>query len=310
VSLQPLVAIVGPTGVGKTALGVRLGQAFDGEIVSADSRQFYIGMDIGTAKPTPDEQAAAPHHLIDIATPAETITLAQFQALAYAAIDNIQRRGKLPILVGGTGQYVAALLEGWEVPQVPPDEVLRARLYAEAETAGSQSLHDRLNTVDPVAASRIDPRNVRRVIRALEVYHVTGRPISEAQRKAPPPYSTLILGLTLDRQALYVRLDARIDAMIAAGLEAEVRSLVAAGFGFDRPAMSALGYGEFAPVIQGGAPIEEAVAAIKRNTRRFVRQQATWFRHDDPRVHWLSALPDPYPTAAARVRDFLADQTP
>ncbi len=304
-SLPPLLAIVGPTGVGKTALAVRLAQTFDGEIVSADSRQFYRGMDIGTAKPTPEEQAAAPHHLLDIADPDATVGLAQFQALARAAVEAVQRRGKLPLLVGGTGQYVWGFLEGWTVPEAPPDWDLRGRLHARAEAEGGAAVFAELERVDPAAAARIDPRNVRRVIRALEVYHVTGRPFSEAQAKAPPPYRTLVLGLHLDRDLLYPRLDARIDAMIAAGLEDEVRRLVAQGYGFDRPAMTALGYGEFAPVLRGEASVEEAVALIKRNTRRFVRQQGAWFKRSDPRIHWLDAR-DPYPPAAALVPDWLA----
>lgn len=307
---QPVIAIVGPTGIGKTALAVRLAVAFDGEIVSADSRQFYRGMDIGTAKSTLTEQEAARHHLIDIADPDATISLAQFQALARAAIADIHARDRLPLVVGGTGQYLWALLEGWDVPQVPPDPDLRERLYARAEAEGGDALYAELVAVDPVAAEGIDLRNVRRVIRALEVYHSTGRPFSAARTKSPPPYDTLILGLSLDRARLYPRLDARIDGMIAAGLEDEVRRLVAAGYGFDLPALSALGYGEFAPVLQGEATAAEAVAAIKRHTRRFVRAQAAWFRAADPRIHWLGAATDPYPVAVALVADWLAGGQP
>ncbi len=309
-SHPPLIAIVGPTGVGKTALAVRLAQTFDGEIVSADSRQFYRGMDKGTAKPTPQEQAAARHHLIDIADPDETVGLAEFQAVAAAAIADIHGRGKLPLLVGGTGQYVRAVLEGWSVPQVPPDEALRERLYARAAAAGDAALHAELQGVDPVAAERIDPRNVRRVVRALEVFYTTGQPISAAQTRTPPPYRTLMLGLRLDRPLLYERIDARIDRMLAEGLEAEVRGLVARGYGFDLPAMSALGYGEFAPVLGGEATAEEAAALIKRHTRRFVRQQGAWFSAHDPRIQWLDAATDPYPAAAALVRAWLSEDTP
>ncbi|MCW5853987.1 MAG: tRNA (adenosine(37)-N6)-dimethylallyltransferase MiaA [Anaerolineae bacterium] len=305
-SLPPLLAIVGPTGVGKTALAVRLAQTFDGEIVSADSRQFYRGMDIGTAKPTREEQAAAPHHLLDIADPDATIGLAQFQALARVALEAIQGRGKLPLLVGGTGQYVWGFLEGWTVPEVPPNWNLRERLYARAETEGGATVFAALEQVDPVAAAKIDPRNVRRVIRALEVYYATGRPFSEAQTKSPLPYRTLILGLYLDRDLLYPRLDARIDAMLAAGLADEVRRLVAQGYSFDLPSMTALGYGEFAPVVRGEGSVADAVALIKRHTRRFVRQQGAWFKRTDPRIHWLDAAMDPYPQAVALVRAWLA----
>ncbi|MFN8471394.1 MAG: tRNA (adenosine(37)-N6)-dimethylallyltransferase MiaA [Anaerolineae bacterium] len=304
---RSIVAIIGPTGIGKTALAVALAQRFGGEIVSADSRQFYRGMDIGTAKPSASELAAIPHHLIDIANPDESISLARFRALASAAIAEIHARLRLPILVGGTGQYVWGFLEGWDVPQVPPDDALRERLYAEAEAAGDSALHARLASVDPVAAERIDPRNVRRVVRALEVYYMTGRPISSLQTKSPPPYRTLILGLTLDRPALYARLDARIDAMIAAGLEAEIRRLVAQGYGFDLPAMSALGYAEFEPLLRGEATLDDVVSAIKRNTRRFVRHQSAWFRKADPRIHWLDVADDPLPLASQWVQTFLEE---
>lgn len=301
-----MITIVGPTGVGKTALAIRLAQTFDGEIVSADSRQFYRGMDIGTAKATPEEQAAAPHHLIDIANPDETISLAQFQRLARRVVEDCHGRGKLPILVGGTGQYVWGFLEGWTIPTAPPNNELRDHLYAQAEADGYETFYQRLVAVDPVAAQKIDPRNVRRVVRALEVYELTGQPFSAAQSKAPLPYRTLLLGLTLARPALYERLDRRIDAMIADGLEAEVRRLVAQGYGFDLPAMSALGYGEFAPVLRGEATVASATALIKRNTRRFVRHQSAWFRLADPRIHWLDVATDPYPRAEALVGEWLA----
>ncbi len=302
---EPLIVIVGATGIGKTALAVALARRFDGEIVSADSRQFYRGMDIGTAKPSPEDLALVPHHLIDIADPDDSISLVQFQVLGRAAIADIHARHRLPLLVGGTGQYVWGFLEGWDVPQAPPDEELRARLYAEADAEGHEALHARLRAVDPSAAERIDPRNVRRVVRALEVFHSTGRPFSALQTKKPPPYRTLILGLTLDRPALYTRVDCRIDAMIAAGLEAEVRGLVARGYGFDLPAMSALGYAEFAPLLRGEATIEDVASAMKRNTRRFVRHQSAWFRKADPRIHWLDAAADPLPRAVELVAAFL-----
>lgn len=307
---RPLIAIVGPTGVGKTALAVRLAQAFNGEIVSADSRQFYRGMDIGTAKPTPAEQGAARHHLVNIADPDETVSLAQFQRLARAAIDDIHARARLPLIVGGTGQYLWALLEGWDVPAVPPDLALRDRLYARAEAEGGPALYAELVAIDPVAAEGIDPRNVRRVVRALEVYHVTGRPFSAARTKSPPAYATLILGLTLDRAALYPRLDARIDRMIEAGLVDEVRRLVTDGYGFDLPAMPALGYAELAPVLGGEASLADAVATIKRNTRRFVRAQGAWFRAADPRIHWLNVASDVYPAAAAMIAGWLGGAAP
>jgi tRNA dimethylallyltransferase len=284
-----LLVFVGPTAVGKTALALRLAEAFDGEIVSADSRLFYRGMDIGTAKPTPEERTRVPHHLVDIADPDETVGLAEFQQQATAAIADIHAQGKLPLLVGGTGQYVRAVVQGWRVPRVPPDTSLRAELETQAEREGAESLHARLAQLDPVAAERIAPRNVRRVIRALEVCLATGRPISEQQGHKPPPYRVLQIGLTLARDALYARADARIEAMIAAGLPDEVRRLAEAGYGWELPAMSGLGYVQFKPYFEGQATLEEVAAEIKRATRRFIRHQYNWFRPSDPAIRWFDA---------------------
>lgn len=303
--LPPLIVLVGPTAVGKTALAVQLVEAVGGEILSADSRQIYRGMDIGTAKATPDEQARARHHLIDLIDPDEVLGLAQFQALAYAAIDRLHAQGTTPFLVGGTGQYVQAVVEGWQVPRVEPDEALRQKLYDQAEAEGGQSLHDRLRALDPAAAGRIDARNVRRVVRALEVCLLTGRPISQQQTKQPPPYRVLWLGLSLPRPELYKRIDRRVDAMMDAGLEAEVRGLIARGYGFELPALSGVGYGQFAPYLAGEATLDDVVREIKRATRRFVRQQANWFRRDDPRIHWLEAADEPFAQALALVESFL-----
>ena len=286
---RALLVIVGPTAVGKTALSLRLAGHFDGEIVSADSRLFYRGMDIGTAKPTPTERARVPHHLIDIAAPDETVGLAEFQEMAYRAIEDIQSRGRLPLLVGGTGQYVRAVVEGWRIPRVPPDPALRAELEERAGREGPATLHEHLARLDPVAAARIDPRNVRRVIRALEVCLRTGRPISEQQGKEPPPYRILQIGLTLPRAQLYARADRRVEAMFAAGLVDEVRRLVAAGYDWSLPAMSGLGYIQFRPYFAGEATLDEVEQEIKRATRRFIRQQYNWFRLGDPRIHWFDA---------------------
>jgi tRNA dimethylallyltransferase len=284
---NPLLVIVGPTAVGKTALSLHLAEVLQGEVVSADSRLFYRGMDVGTAKPTPEECARVPHHLIDIAEPGETVGLAEFQELAYATIGDVHARGKLPILVGGTGQYVRAVVEGWSIPRVPPDPALRARLETQAEREGAVALHARLARLDPDAAGRLDPRNVRRVIRALEVCLITGRPISQQQRKRPPPYRILQVGLTMERAALYARADRRIEAMIAAGLEDEVRRLVEAGYGWDLPAMSGLGYAQFRPYFEGQATLEEVVTEIQRATRRFIRHQYNWFRLNDRAIRWF-----------------------
>jgi len=282
-----VLVIVGPTAVGKTALSIRLGQAFGGEVISADSRQVYRYMDIGTAKPTKAEQAALRHHLIDVIEPDGEITLAHYQRLAAQAIDDVWARGKLPMLVGGTGLYVRALLEGWTVPKVPPNKALRARLLQEADRDGHEALHARLAAVDPATAEKIDARNVRRVIRALEVYSETGTPISALQQKRPPDYRLLKIGLTRPRPALYARIDARIDRMMEQGLVKEVGWLVDQGYGYDLPAMSGLGYQQIGRYLRGEVSLDEATALIKRQTRRFVRQQYNWFRLSDASIHWL-----------------------
>jgi tRNA dimethylallyltransferase len=306
----PLVVIVGPTAVGKTALSLGLAGALDGEIVSADSRQIYRGMDIGTAKATAEEQACVPHHLLDVLDPDQVLSLAQYQSLAYAAIDDILARGRIPFLVGGTGQYVMALVEGWQVPRVPPDESLRRKLYQHAAEEGAESLHERLRSLDPLAASRIDARNVRRVVRALEVCLKTGQPISEQQGKSQPPYRALMIGLTLPRPQLYRRIDERVERMIESGLEDEVRRLVAAGYGFDLPALSGVGYGQFEPYLAGEATLEAAVREIQRATRRFVRHQGNWFREKDARICWFAADPDPLPVVLPQVREFVTAAAP
>ena len=281
--ISNLLVIVGPTAVGKTALAIDLAQSLEGEIVSADSRQIYRGMDIGTAKPTRQEQSRAPHHLIDILAPDEPYTLAQFQSDAYAAIDDILARGKLPLLVGGTGLYVRAVVEGLRIPRVPPNEELRAQLAAQ----NSLALYERLRGLDPDAAARIDPRNVRRTVRALEVCLTTGRRFSELGRASPPPYRITQIGLTMNRPELYARVDARVERMMEQGLVAEVEALVRQGYGWNLPSMSGLGYREMGAYLRGEVPLDEAVMNIKRNTRDFVRRQYAWFRLKDERIRWF-----------------------
>jgi tRNA dimethylallyltransferase len=292
----PLLAIVGQTATGKTALAIRLAQALGGEIVSADSRQVYRGMDIGTAKPTPAERAAVPHHLIDVADPDEAFSLARYLELATATIVAIAARGRLPIVAGGTGQYLAALLEGWRVPRVPPQPELRARLEAEAAAGGPAALHARLAAVDPAAAAAIPPANVRRVIRALEVYGVTGRPISAQQVRRPPPYRVRTLWLTLPAPVLYPQIDARVERMMEAGLLDEVRELLTRGYGWELPAMSGLGYREFRPYLAGETTLAAAVERLKFDTHAFARRQLPWFR----RLPGLAALPADAPDLVER----------
>ena len=305
-TFSPLIALVGPTAVGKTATAVCLCRDFRGEIISADSRQIYRGLDIGTAKPTPQERAAAVHHLIDIVDPNQTLGLAEYQALAYAVIDGVLARGRVPFLVGGTGQWVQAVVQGWGVPRVPPDRALRAELEAEAGRVGVQALHARLAAVDPAAAAKIDHRNVRRVVRALEVYLKSGIPISQHQRAQPPPYRIVQIGLTMPRQTLYARADARVERMLEEGLLAEVKTLVAEGYGLHLPAMSGLGYRQIGQHLAGELGMDEAVQRIKKETRRFIRQQYNWFRLDNPAIHWFDASSEFYGELYRLVTGFLA----
>ena len=273
-----VITIVGPTAVGKTALSLALAVQLGGEIICADSRQVYRQMEIGTAKPTAAERTVVPHHLFDIVEPDEDFSLASYIDAANAAIAAIVGRGALPLLVGGTGQYLAALLEGWQIPRVAPQPELRARLEQEAATSSVEALHARLAQIDPAAAAGIMPTNGRRIIRALEVYEVTGQPISLQQTKIPPPYDILTIWLTLPVEQLYPRIDARVDAMMAAGLLAEVRGLVERGYGFALPSMSSLGYREFQPYLAGEATVEACVQRLKFNTHAFARRQPAWFR--------------------------------
>jgi tRNA dimethylallyltransferase len=280
---KSLVAILGPTAVGKSALALRLAQEFRGEIVAADSRQVYRGMDIGTAKASAAEQQRTPHHLIDVVNPDEPFALAAYQHLAYAAIAQIHARGNVPFLVGGTGLYVRAVLEGLTIPRVAPNLERRKQL----EREGAQTLYARLQRFDPLAASKIDPRNKRRVVRAVEVCEAVGKPISELQRLNAPNYRVLRIGLTMPRAELYQRINARVDQMIADGFVEEVRALLAHGYAADLAAMSGLGYRQIAAYLNGLSTREEAIHLLKRDTRRFVHHQYGWFRLDDPRIRWF-----------------------
>lgn len=282
----PLIVIVGPTAVGKTGLAIAVAQAIKGEIVSADSRQVYHRMDIGTAKPTCQQRRAAVHHLIDLVNPDESLSVSQYQHRAYEVINDIHERGKIPLLVGGTGQYITAVIEGWSIPEVPPNEALRAELETFAATDGAEALHRRLTTHDPVAASKIDYRNVRRVIRALEVSIETGIPITELQKKQPPLFRMLHLGLTLERERLYMQANQRLDAMIAEGFVDEVRTLLHMGYQRKLPSMSGLGYAELAAHLLDDLPLAEAIEQAKYNTHDFIRRQYTWFRGHNPGILW------------------------
>ncbi len=283
---RPLVIVLGPTGVGKTSLAIELAQSLGGEIVGADSRQIYQHMDIGTAKPTAAQQALVPHHLIDFVAPDYSLSLAEYQDAAYRCIDDLHQRGVLPLLVGGSGQYISAVEEGWSIPRVPPNPEIRAELEAYVASRSPVALHERLRSVDPLSAERIHPNNTRRVIRALEVQIVSGRPISELQRKRPPPYRIIRLGLTLPRSSLYPRVDRRVDEMFAAGFVAEVQGLLDMGYDRALPSMSGLGYLEIAGHLLDDIPLEQAIERTKFSTHEFIRQQDVWFRGHDNGILW------------------------
>lgn len=284
----PVVFIVGPTASGKTAAALALARTgrWPLEIVNADSRQVYRRMSIGTAKPTPDELAEVPHHLIDVADPAGGFSLVAFLTQARASIADIQGRSHLPVVVGGTGQYVWGLVEGWQVPRVPPQPQLRARLEREARESGPTALHARLAEIDPGAAALIDPNNARRLVRALEVWETTGELFSAQRRRSEPPFDPVLFGVDVPRGQLYSRIDARVDAMIDAGWIDEVRGLLDAGCTPDMPAFSSVGYREIAAYLAGDLSLEQAIAKIKTSTHRLARRQAAWFRRDDPRITW------------------------
>jgi len=307
--MKHVVAIVGPTGIGKSQLVLKLAQIFGGEIVSADSRQVYRYMDIGTAKPTLEERALVPHHLIDIVNPNEDFTLAQYQQLAYNAIEDVHQRGKTPFLVGGSGLYVWSVLEGWGIPQVPPDPEFRSSLEERAARGGEDELYQELMKVDPAAAQRIDPRNVRRTIRALEVYRSTNIPFSRLQRKETPPFKTLVVGLTADRTELYRRIDSRVERMMEQGLVAEVEMLVKRGYHFGLPSMSGIGYKQAGMYLMGEIILETAVQQIKFETHRIARHQYAWFRLKDERIRWLDIQSQPDSEIAALVAEFSGEKT-
>ncbi len=307
---RPLLVLVGPTAVGKTELSLQLAERLNAEIVSADSRLLYRGMDIGTAKPTLAERQRVPHHLIDVADPDEVWTVARFQDEAYRAIAAIHARGRLPMLVGGTGQYVWAVVEGWQVPRVPPQPGLREALERWGQAIGPEALHARLAILDPEAAERIHPTNLRRTVRALEVIFTTGQRFSAQRRRQPPPYDILIVGLTRPRAELHQRIRQRIEAMLAAGWLDEVQRLIQAGYSPDLPAMSGIGYAELSAHLRGEISLAEAVERIRRRTHVFVRRQANWFKRTDPRIHWFSMGSQTLEDVLALVQAWLRGEVP
>jgi len=284
-----IVFIVGPTGTGKSDAAVRVAAAADGEIVSADSMQFYRGMDVGTAKPDAAQREQVPHHLLDVVDPDQPYNVARFHDDATRAIDDILRRGRLPLVVGGSGLYVRALSCKLDLPVAEPDDALRHRLRETARAQGPEFLHERLAAVDRASAERIHPRDVKKVIRALEVFERSGTPISDRYRAKPEPtdrYECLMFGLTCDREELYRRVEERCDRMVNSGLIREVRELLSRGYSPDLQSLQAIGYQEVAALLRGDLGFPEAVETFKRNTRRYVKRQLTWFKTED-RIQWL-----------------------
>ena len=282
-----MIAIVGPTAVGKSELALCLAQCFSVEIISADSRQVYRYMDIGTNKPSSAERASVVHHVIDVVEPDEDFSLAIYHQLAVEALPTVQQKGKLPLLVGGSGLYVWSLVEGWKIPQVPPDQKLRRRLEARAQQAGSHTLYRELQDIDPVAAAKINASNIRRIIRALEIYHATRQPPSQSQGKEMPEFPVLIIGLTQERGELYRRIDWRVDKMIQRGLIEEAEQLLKKGYSQSLPSMSGIGYKQIVQFLRGEMTLPEATDKIKYETHRLVRQQYAWFRLSDSRIRWF-----------------------
>ncbi|QOS99819.1 tRNA (adenosine(37)-N6)-dimethylallyltransferase MiaA [Brevibacterium sp. JNUCC-42] len=292
---ENLLVIVGPTAVGKTALSLQLAQQFNGEIISGDSMQVYRGMDIGTAKASDEERAIVPHHLIDIMNPDEEYSVAIFQQQAQRLITQINQRNHLPIIVGGTGLYIQSVTHAYQFSEADQDAEMRDRLQKYADVEGVEALHRRLREHDPITADRLHPNDVRRVIRAIEIYELTGKRMSDFQNQAAySPYNLKIIGLTMDRAKLYERVNQRVDVMIEVGLVEEVRILLDQGYSADLVAMQGLGYKELIPYLYGEITLDKAISDIKQRTRHFAKRQLTWFRRM-PQLEWYDMTnPDSY----------------
>ncbi|MDD2251392.1 MAG: tRNA (adenosine(37)-N6)-dimethylallyltransferase MiaA [Dehalococcoidales bacterium] len=303
--MEKLVAIIGPTGVGKSGTALRIAEQFGGEIISADSRQVYRFMDIGTAKPPPHEQETVPHYAIDAADPDEVFSLADFIDIAHEKIEEISLKGKIPLLAGGTGQYAWAILEGWEIPRVEPAIQLRKKLEARAASGEGQALYNELEELNPKAAARIDYRITRRVIRALEIA-LTGTVFTKPKKQ--PRYNSLIIGLTAPRSFLYGLIDTRVEQMIENGLIEEVKSLLEMGYAPDLPSMSGIGYRQIISYLQDNLSLADAVSSIKNESHRLVRMQYNWFSLQDTRIKWFDITePEYQDTITATVKGFICN---
>jgi tRNA dimethylallyltransferase len=287
-----LLVIVGPTAVGKTALSLKLAKEFTGEIISGDSMQVYKEMDIGTAKATAQERREIPHHMIDLIYPDTSFSVQEFQQLAERAIWDVYQRGHLPMLVGGTGLYVQSITHGYHMPKVSENRAYRSELINLAEREGNMVLYQRLQEVDSETASRLHPNDRRRIIRALEVYHETGKRFSDQKKRKTSPYNLLWIGLTMPRDLLYDRINQRVDQMIEQGLIQEVKQLKEKGYHDGLTSIQAIGYKEIISYLDGDITLEEAIESIKRGTRKFAKRQLSWFRRI-PEIHWFDVMQNP-----------------
>jgi len=303
---QHVLIIVGPTAVGKTDFSVRLAGLINGEIISADSRLLYKGMDIGTAKPSKEQLEKVKHHLVDIAEPQDTWSLAKYNEHVKRAIASVHSRGRLPILVGGTGQYVRSLLEGWDIPEVAPDMAIRHVLETWGKEIGARELHKKLQIVDPKAAGMNDPDNLRRTVRALEVMFLTGYRFSDQRLKDVPLHNYKVIGLTRPRNELYQRVDERIESMFVDGFVQEVEDLLSKGIPLETHSLSAIGYSEVIRYFQGEISLEEAKVLMRKKTRNFIRKQTNWFKPDDPCIEWFEMEPDPTDRIRSSVTKWLS----
>ena len=284
-----LIIMLGPTASGKTGLAIQLAQALNTEIISADSRYLYKELNIGTAKPTQDELAQVRHHLINCTILDQPWSIGEYKTEAEKLIQRLNDEGKIPILSGGTGQYIRAIRQNWQIPELEADDCMRTVIEGIGKEIGFEKLHDNLRVIDPEAASFIDFRNHRRTVRALEVIFKTGVRFSQIRSKETSPYDSLIIGLEWERKELYERIDSRIEQMLQEGFIEEVRQLIENGYKDALLKMGVIGYSELIAFLDGQTSLEEAVVLIKRNTRKYVRRQVNWFKPTDPEIHWLKA---------------------
>jgi len=307
--VKKVIAIVGPTAVGKTSLSIRLAKRFDGEIISGDSMQIYKGMDIGTSKITEEEKEDIPHYMLDIRNPGEDFSVAQFKTLVQQHIKDITERNRLPFIVGGTGLYIKSVLYDYDFSDRKRDPAITKRLETFVREKGVLPLYEKLKKIDPYQAEKIHPNNYRRVIRALEIYETTGMTMSEyhKQQKSEPIYDYLLIGLTMERSILYEKINKRVDEMIDLGLVEEVKELIDQNLE-DSQAMKAIGYKEFIPYFKGEQSLEQSIQLLKRNTRRYAKRQLTWFKNK-MNVEWFDltkAREESYLKIEKRIEQFLS----